>query len=104
MSAATNELNNLYCIVDCNKFQSDGETNIIVKQGNLSERFNAFGFETFEVDGHCFESINSSLRIKQTRRNLQLLLQIRLKERGNKNGKQQLMASCSDNRIYLRRN
>ena len=68
MSAATNELNNLYCIVDCNKFQSDGETNIIVKQGNLSERFNAFGFETFEVDGHCFESINSSFEKKGDRK------------------------------------
>ena len=31
-------------------------------------KFNAFGFETFEVDGHCFESINSSLRIKDKKK------------------------------------
>ena len=64
MSATTNKLDNLYCIVDCNKFQSDGETDMIVNQDNLSERFRAFGFETFEVDGHSFESINHSFESK----------------------------------------
>ena len=61
MSAASNQLDNLYCIVDCNGFQSDGETKDIVNQGKLNEQFKHFGFQVRNIDGHNFQEIHNSL-------------------------------------------
>ena len=61
MSSTSLNLNNLFIIVDFNKFQSDGETQGIIDQSNLSERFQSFGCNVSEIDGHDFNEIHLSL-------------------------------------------
>lgn len=60
MSSASLGLDNLTLIVDCNGFQSDGETKDIIHQSNLPDRFSAFGFNTIEIDGHNFSDIHKA--------------------------------------------
>lgn len=63
MSAASNQLDNLYCIIDCNRFQSDGETSNIVNQDRLNEQFRDFGFDVRNINGHNFQEIDESLTL-----------------------------------------
>lgn len=52
MLASTHKLDNLTMIIDYNKIQSFGNTNEIIDQSNIAERCRAFGFQTYEVEGH----------------------------------------------------
>lgn len=65
MSAASNKLDNLYCIVDCNGMQSDGETKHIIGQDNLNEQFRDFGFNVRTINGHNFDEIHNSFINKE---------------------------------------
>ena len=56
-TSAKYQLNNLIVFVDYNKLQLDGAVNEIMPLGNLAEKFNAFGFEVFEIDGNDMEQI-----------------------------------------------
>ncbi len=60
MSASSLKLNNLTCIVDFNGFQSDGMTSKIINQENLADRWNSFGWQVFQIDGHSFAEIDKS--------------------------------------------
>tara|TARA_B100000579_G_scaffold17378_1_gene12255 strand:- start:1858 stop:2682 length:825 start_codon:yes stop_codon:yes gene_type:complete len=60
MSAVSLKLNNLICIIDNNKFQSDGATKDIIDCSSLLEKWSAFGWETKEIDGHDFLEIDKS--------------------------------------------
>ena len=56
MSASQFGLTNLTVIVDANGCQSDGYARDIMDKSNLGERFDAFGFQVAEIDGHdCHE-------------------------------------------------
>jgi transketolase len=50
--AAHHKLDNLMILVDKNDFQAMGRTDEVVKLGSLASKFDAFGFECREVDGH----------------------------------------------------
>lgn len=52
MLASTLKNDNLTVIVDFNKFQGLDRTNNVINQENMAERWRAFGWETYEVDGH----------------------------------------------------
>ena len=52
MAASHFSLNNLVAIVDCNKMQSDGLTKNIMDMGNMVGKWESFGWEAAEVDGH----------------------------------------------------
>jgi transketolase len=52
MAAAHYGLNNLIAIVDRNGVQNDGHVVNIMRQDPLPEKWRAFGWEVFEVDGH----------------------------------------------------
>lgn len=52
MLAATLVLNNLTVIVDYNKLQGFGRTNEVINQTNMKDRWIAFGWEAYEVNGH----------------------------------------------------
>lgn len=56
-SANKYKLDNLIVFVDNNKLQLDGTIEEIMPLGNLSEKFKAFGFEVFEIDGNNMEEI-----------------------------------------------
>ena len=62
MSASSLKLDNLTCIVDYNGFQSDGMTSKIINQENLADRWNSFGWQVFQIDGHSFNEIDKSFK------------------------------------------
>ena len=57
MSASAFHLNNLIVIVDHNGLQLDGKTEELIPQLNITDKFNDFGFETYEIDGHNMDEI-----------------------------------------------
>lgn len=57
------ELDNITVIVDCNKLQAmDRVTNILAH--DLTGRFNGWGFDTFECDGHDHTDLKTVLNKK----------------------------------------
>lgn len=57
MSAYRYQLDNLVLIIDNNKLQLDGSCEEILPNLDLSKKLEAFGFETYEIDGHDFGQI-----------------------------------------------
>jgi transketolase len=56
---AYNNLNNLIAIVDLNRLGQRGETQIGHDTATLEAKANAFGWETFVVDGHDLDAIEA---------------------------------------------
>lgn len=54
---AHHKLNNITVIVDENKLQLDAPTKNIVNKDDLTKRWQAFGFDTVQADGHNVESL-----------------------------------------------
>ena len=55
------KLDNLIVFVDNNNLQLDGTTDEVMPNINLGKKFEAFGFETFDIDGHNMEEIVATL-------------------------------------------
>jgi len=55
------QLNNLTVIVDYNKIQSFGAVEKVLALDPLKDKMTAFGWDTFEVDGHDHEALFSVL-------------------------------------------
>lgn len=62
MLAASLKLDNFTVIIDFNKIQSFGNTNDIIDQSNMEERWRAFGFTTYEINGHDLNQIEAAFR------------------------------------------
>lgn len=60
--AAHHELDNLMLIVDKNGFQAMGATDDVLALGDLSAKFQSFGFQTIEVDGHDEAAVDAAIR------------------------------------------
>jgi transketolase len=65
MLAPHYKLDNLFCFVDYNKLQSDGE---IMFLGNLEEKIYSFGWNVFSVDGHNINEISDA--VKSVKKNI----------------------------------
>lgn len=61
MLAASLKLDNFTVIIDFNKIQSFGNTNDIIDQSNMEERWRAFGFTTYEINGHDLNQIEQAM-------------------------------------------
>lgn len=61
LSAPHHKLNNLTLIVDYNKGQIDGPTNEVLNLENLKAKWEAFGWKTFEIDGHNYKELYEAL-------------------------------------------
>ena len=61
MAAAHYKLDNLCVLLDYNGLQIDGTNDQVMGLGNIVEKFKAFGFECFEVDGHNIEEIDKAI-------------------------------------------
>lgn len=59
--AAHHRLDNLMVIIDKNDFQAMGPTDEIVQLSSLSAKFEAFGFECAEVDGHHEAALDTTI-------------------------------------------
>jgi len=62
MLAPAQKLNNLYVIVDFNKWQATGRSEDITSISSLKDKFSAFGWNAKEVNGHNIESIVESFK------------------------------------------
>ena len=56
-----NSLDNLVVIIDCNGLQGMGEVKKILDIDPLKEKWQAFGWQVKEIDGHDFEQIHQAL-------------------------------------------
>lgn len=61
LAAANFKLDNLVVFMDYNKLQLDGSLEDIVDMGNMEKKWEAFGFDTYSIDGHCYEEIFSTV-------------------------------------------
>lgn len=57
MFAVYHKLDNLIAMTDWNGQQIDGTVASVAGEGDLSEKWKAFGWNVIIADGHCFESI-----------------------------------------------
>ena len=54
-------LTNLTAIVDCNHLQTDGTTEEVMDTGDVRAKFEAFGWDAVEIEGHDMEAIVEAL-------------------------------------------
>ena len=66
MSAASFKVDNLTAFLDWNKIQATGRTEDIFAIPNLKEKWEAFGWEVFEVDGHDIAAIIEAVEKAQS--------------------------------------
>ena len=66
MSAAHYNLDNLIAFVDYNGLQIDGPTCNIMNLGDLSKKFDSFGWAVINIDGHNIEEIDNAVTIAKT--------------------------------------
>ncbi|MCX7021129.1 MAG: thiamine pyrophosphate-dependent enzyme, partial [bacterium] len=57
MTAAHYGLDNLTAIVDRNRLQIDGDTEVVMALEPLSDKWKAFGFHVIDCDGHSFPDL-----------------------------------------------
>lgn len=69
MFAAHRNLDNLVAIIDRNGLQIDGCTEDVCDPGDLARKFEAFGWNVSEVDGHDIPALVASLSAAKTARN-----------------------------------
>ncbi len=68
-SAVKYQLDNLVVFVDNNRLQNDGECEDIMPTQDLQEKFKAFGFETYRINGHAMEEIVGTLDTVRANKN-----------------------------------
>lgn len=68
MCAAHHKLDNLLAIVDYNKMQSDALNEDICGLHPLTDKWRAFGWEVFEIDGHDIHALLSTFHKAATTR------------------------------------
>ena len=61
MSAAHLKVDNLIATVDWNGQQIDGTTEKVMNLGNLQEKFEAFGWQTLEMNGNDMDEVLATL-------------------------------------------
>ena len=66
MFAAHNKVDNLISTVDINGQQIDGPTNKVLDLGSIQAKFQAFGWETFEIDGNNIDEVVAGLEKAKT--------------------------------------
>lgn len=66
MFAPQQNLDNLTLIVDYNKLQGYGKTNDVINLEPLKDKFEAFNWNVFEIDGHNYNEIEIAMLEKTT--------------------------------------
>ena len=61
MYAAANKVDNLIATIDYNGRQIDGDVEDVMSLGNLAQKWLAFGWEVWEMDGNQFEDIRTKM-------------------------------------------
>lgn len=66
-TASKYQLDNLVVIVDNNNLQNDDTCDVVMPTLDLAKKFEAFGFETFAIDGHDMEAVVDALANAKTK-------------------------------------
>lgn len=66
MFAAQQKLSNLIAFTDYNKAQLDGYVSDICGLGNLKAKWESFGWQTYEIDGHDYDLILRTVQEAKT--------------------------------------
>jgi transketolase len=66
MAAAHFKLDNLVVIMDHNGLQIDGANDDVMSIGDIMEKYRAFGFDCYKVDGHDIDAITYALKAPVT--------------------------------------
>ena len=66
MFAAHKKVDNLIAAIDYNGQQIDGPTDKVMSLGNLKAKFDAFGWETMEMDGNDMDAVVAGLKKAQS--------------------------------------
>lgn len=66
MAASHYHLDNLTVIIDHNGLQIDGTNDQVMSLGNLRKKFEAFGYEVLEVNGHNLDELMNAFNVKIT--------------------------------------
>lgn len=61
MYAAANNVDNIIATVDYNHKQIDGDIDDVLPMGSLAQKWQAFGWEVLEMDGHNITEIKNTL-------------------------------------------
>ena len=59
-------LDNLIVFVDDNGLQLDGTTDEVMPNINLGHKFQAFGFDVYEIDGNDMEQVVAAIELAKT--------------------------------------
>ncbi len=62
MTSARHKLDNLIAILDNNDLQIDGKVSLIKNPYPLEDKWRAFGWEVFSIDGHSFDDIDNAFK------------------------------------------
>ena len=65
-AAAHFDIPNITAIVDYNHLQTDGTTEEVMDTGDVRAKFEAFGWDSIEIDGHDMEAIVEALERSRT--------------------------------------
>ena len=60
MYGAARSIDNIVATIDYNGRQIDGDVEDVLSLGNLKEKWQAFGWEVYEMDGHNFDEIKKT--------------------------------------------
>ncbi|MEJ5357119.1 MAG: transketolase [Desulfobacterales bacterium] len=83
--AAHQRLDNLIAICDYNKMQIDGRTAEVLELEPLADKWRAFGWETFEMDGHDWDDIHTTLlRAREVKGRPAMIIAHTVKGKGNR--------------------
>lgn len=68
MAAGHFKLDNLTAIIDRNRYQNDGATEDILSVEPLFQKWNSFGWNTLEIDGHDVQQIAAALQLGRAKK------------------------------------
>jgi len=60
--AAANQLNNVTAIIDFNKWQATGRSCEVMQLDSILDKWQAFGWDSYEVDGHNISDLSQILQ------------------------------------------
>ena len=60
MSASHYKLNNITAIIDCNSLQIDGRVKDVMNIDPIKEKYESFGWHTFQCNGHDFNELSET--------------------------------------------
>jgi transketolase len=66
MSAAHFKLPNITAVVDYNHLQTDGTTEEVMDTGDVRAKFESFGWDSIEIDGHDMTAVTEALERSRT--------------------------------------